>query len=406
MECYRFQPFVREDGNCPEELSIPELTDGFDSELVSEPSGMLPVSFWSGQVPAGIYEIHIILEACRDIDRLYLFTGRKQLREIVTLRRGERFASVYYQSAAEIIPRFREKSYPEKHLFFTFCTEDREAVRLVSCHAKPAQEAARIFLCGDSTVTDHSCAPLYHPGACYAGWGQALPAFLSGALAVENQAHCGLTTEAFEKEGHFAIVKKYIRRGELCLIQFAHNDQKLPHLLADRQFPQNLRRYVDEIREKEAVPVLVTPLARNIWNSDGQYLELLEEHTCAVKKTAKELSVPCIDLHKFSADFIRKHGMERSRSYFHPDDYTHTNEYGAYLFGRFMAEKLSALFSLELKKNLPAFVPPENLWETLSAGPARMTFSSQREKFDSMEKSTAALLEAIAKAKQGGRIRK
>lgn len=398
----QFRLFIREAGGYPKSLVIPEVSNGFDVSLPPLPFGMVPISFWSEPVPAGIYRVRIRLEALEDVERLYLFTGRKQLREIFSLNQGQCVERVYDLSVMEIIPRFYEESYQIEHLFFTFCTKHPGAVKVEAEWEKPKDKVTRIFLCGDSTVTDHASELPYHPGACYAAWGQTLAAFLEGDFAVENQAHCGLTTETFRQEGHFEIVRRYISEGDICLFQFGHNDQKLPHLLADKEYPENLRRFVREIREMGACPVLVTPLGRNIWDGNGEYVDLLRDHAWAVVQVAEETKVPWIDLHGFSVDFICGKGMGPCRSYFHPEDYTHTNEYGGWVFGEFVAGKLSELFPqvLTRKDSAITFVPPDGLWEMLGLGGRQSGSESQREQFDNMEKSTGELLRVIEEAKR------
>ena len=399
---YYFQPFMHsEDSHCPC-LSIPELSDGFDLSLAPPVDGMVPKSYYTKVPPSGIYAIHIVLEALQDIDLLFLFTGRKLLREIISLRQGERYEQTFYQSVSEIIPRYHEDIYPVQNLFFTYCTSQPESLRIKECYADPSDRVPVVYLCGDSTVTDQSSEIPYHPGACYASWGQALPAFLRSRIAVENQAHCGLTTETFRNEGHMDIVKKHIRTGDFCLIQFGHNDQKLPHLLADREYPINLRKYVAEVKAVGAIPVLVTSLGRNIWKADGTYHELLAEHVQAVKDVAKETGIACIDLHEFSVRFMKNKGMECSCGYFHPGDYTHTNEYGAYLFASYIAKELHRLYPQQFSfaAKPVAFEPPINLWEMLGQKNNRVLAGSQKEQFDSMEKSTSALLEALEAAKK------
>ncbi len=406
--------FIRETGVYPEKLGIPEVSNGFDMALPPLPSGMVPMSYWSEPVPAGIYRVRIRLKATEDIKELYLFTGRKQLREILSMKCGECLEREYGLSVMEIIPRFQENSCPTEHLFFTLCSDRPGAVQVEAEWELAEERISRIFLCGDSTVTDHASELPYHPGACYAAWGQDMAAFLEGSFAVENQAHCGLTTEAFRQEGHFDIVKRWIRKGDMAVFQFGHNDQKLPHLLADQAYPDNLRRFVEEIRQTGAAPVLVTPLGRNIWSRDGRYLDLLKEHAQAVGQVAEKEQVPWIDLHGFSVDFICKKGMERARGYFHPGDYTHTNEYGACVFGEYMAERLAELFpeTLRARKAAVEFLPPDGLWERLeserqrSAVGSRNLPASQRGRFDSMEKSTAELLRVIEEARKSGGNRK
>lgn len=400
---YHFMPFTHSEKMNPPTLKIPELSDGFDISLKPPAKGMMPVSYVTEELPFGVYAVHIELEAMEDIDRLFLFTGRKQLRDIVSLRQGERYEQTFYQSVTEIIPRYHEQAYPVQNLFFTYCTDQAGAVRVGDCYAKNADGIPVVWLCGDSTVTDQSSEIPYHPGACYASWGQALPAYLHGRAAVENQAHCGLTTETFRKEGHIDIVKQYIRPGDLCLFQFGHNDQKLSHLLADREYPVNLRRYVKEIRDAGAVPVLVTPLGRNIWKTDGSYHELLAEHTLAVKEVARETNTALINLHEYSVRFIESRGMAASCGYFHPGDYTHTNEYGAYLFASYIADELGRLYPEIVAPvcGRKEFEPPAGLWDELEPENNRAVGSGEKEQFDCMEKSTEALLETLQEALAG-----
>lgn len=407
-----FQPFTHTGGGehllkASKRLDIPELSDGFDPALLSPAEGiaesMIPVSFYSTRVTERLYSIHVALTAVRDVDRLYVFTGRKLLRDIISLKKGERYERTFYQSIAGIIPRYHETYYPVENLFFTFCTSDPSAIRIEKCCGEAAHGVTTVFLCGDSTVTDQSAEIPYLPGACYASWGQALPAFLEGRTAVENQAHCGLTTETFRQEGHWDIVKRFLRPGDFCLIQFGHNDQKLPHLLADKEYPLNLRRYIEEARALGGRPVLVTSLGRNIWKPDGTYHDLLEEHAEAVKAVGEATNTPVIDLHDYSMRFIERTGMERSCGYFHPGDYTHTNEYGAVLFASFLAKELGRLFpdSFCVAEGPSDFTPPDGLWDSLSHQNNRTGGSGQREQFDTMEKSTAALLKALTDAKTG-----
>lgn len=417
-----FEKFDRDHISPESPEAIPELTDGFSGarereadvpETGAPGEGMTPVTFCSEPVPFGTYQVRVTLEALEDVDVLYLFTGRKQLREIISMKQGERREWVYCQSAAEIIPRYHEDVYPVTRLFVSFCTKIPRAVRM-ECHARAAEEARRIFLCGDSTVTDQSGEIPYHPGGCYAAWGQALPAFMGEEIAVENQAHCGLTTENFEREGHLELVRHHLRQGDLCLFQFGHNDQKRAHLMAETGYRAYLLRFIRLVREWGGIPVLVTPLGRNTWSETGReaqahsvYRDLLEDYAREVKGLAKETGTPCIDLHQYSTDWIQKNGMERSRDYFHPDDYTHNNEYGAYVFGRFMAGELGKLFpELTIREKTGqeacSFEPPLHVWDGLCGAGYQESAAGEKEQFDRMEKSTAALFQAVQQAKEAG----
>lgn len=391
-----FHEYLRE-----KEHVIPETADGFDPALETDIPGMMPVSYVTDKIPAGTYRIHIGIRAVRTMECLYLFTGRKQLRDIISLSENETYENTYLQNIAEIIPRWHSHIRMEERLYFTYCAKSPGDVILEYCYAEPTENVPLIYLCGDSTVTDQSAEIPYNPGGCYASWGQALTAFIHKNAAVQNQAHCGLTSESFRREGHFDIVRHHLKAGDLCLFQFGHNDQKLAHLQADREYPDNLRRFAEEVWRFQASPVFVTPLGRNIWIRPGEYNDLLMRHAEAMKKTAEALGIPVIDLHKASVDFIKKNGQKRSCDYFHPDDYTHTNEYGAYLAASYIAERLAVLFpekiSVERRKQ---FIPPPDLWERIRQKNNRPASDSQREVFDRMEKNVSDLLQTIAQAER------
>lgn len=241
-------------------------------------------------------------------------------------------------NVCDIIPRGQTTAYSDTTLDITILAGQPRISELTVEEV----DCATIYIAGDSTVTDQSADYPYAPGTSYSGWGQMLSAYLTGDVAVSNHAHSGLTTESFREEGHYAIVEKYIRKGDYCLFQFAHNDQKLDHLKAQGGYRQNLEHYIRECREKGAYPILVTPLARNTWKGgDGSYNDLLAEYAGVCKEIGSELQVPVVDLHGRSMEWIMQNGREAVRTSFFPDDYTHTNDYGAYRMAGFVADELA-----------------------------------------------------------------
>ncbi|HJA68244.1 MAG TPA: rhamnogalacturonan acetylesterase [Candidatus Mediterraneibacter cottocaccae] len=405
-------------------ITIPDLTNGFDAGLETWWKGMEPVSFYTpGCVRQGIYKIHIRLRAIEDTGSTFLFTGRKQLQDILYMQKGETLEREYYQVVSEYVPRYRHHAYMVERLFLTVCTADKNTVAVEACTAQecavhesvsrnPAgkctvqeQPVPRVFLCGDSTVADQCGEIPYEPGACYASWGQALPAFLGLNAAVDNQAHSGNTTETFRNDGHFALVQHHMGPGDLCLFQFGHNDQKRAYLQPEKEYRRNLLRFIEEVNRAGAVPVLVTPLGRNMWSADGTYFDLLEEYADMVRRIGEETGTRVIDLHIHSVDFYKEKGKEVARGYFHPGDSTHTNEYGAYLFAAFIAEKLAEYFPdifPEIRTGVD-FKPQGNLWEELAAETNRKEGSGEAEVWDRVEKSEAELIKAVMKAREESR---
>ena len=94
------------------------------------------------------------------------------------------------------------------------------------------------------------------------------------------------------------------------LVQFGHNDQPgKPGRSTDlaTEFPDNLRRYVREIRAAGAQPVLLTPLTRRQFKN-GELLQDLEPWAQATRKVAAEMEVPLVDLHARSQALVQGMG--------------------------------------------------------------------------------------------------
>lgn len=206
---------------------------------------------------------------------------------------------------------------------------------------EPASEVVTLYIAGDSTVTDQPREP-------YSGWGQMLPRFFDPGVAVANHAESGRALYSFRYERRLDKILSHIRPGDYLFIQFGHNDQKNKKTGAGpfTTYSRDLEDYITEVRKKEAVPVLVTPMERLRWS--GEILgETLTEYAEAVRQVGDQQRVPVIDLHAMSLQFYRALGPEESTSafVFYPantypgqsetlKDRTHHNTYGAYELAR------------------------------------------------------------------------
>jgi lysophospholipase L1-like esterase len=93
-------------------------------------------------------------------------------------------------------------------------------------------------------------------------------------------------------------------------IQFGHNDQPgKPGRSTDlyKEYPDNLRHYVNDARSVGAIPVLVTPLTRRSFK-DGSLQNDLEAWSQAVRDVAKEMNVPLVDLSAVSVAAVQAMG--------------------------------------------------------------------------------------------------
>lgn len=166
-----------------------------------------------------------------------------------------------------------------------------------------AVSPSKIILVGDSTTSVGS------------GWGSAFCAErVTHATACLNLARAGRSTSSYRAEGSWAIALAEARvpgyRKTFVLIQFGHNDQPgKPGRTTDLQteFPANLSRFVDDVRDAGAIPVLITPLTRRKWK-DGKLDRDLADYSAAVRQVATQRNVPLLDLNGRSSAIIEAMG--------------------------------------------------------------------------------------------------
>lgn len=177
-----------------------------------------------------------------------------------------------------------------------------------------ATEVPRIFIAGDSTASQYG--PERAPRA---GWGMALPTYFGTNRDVRNHAISGRSSRSFIEQGALDAIAKQLGKGDVLLIQFGHNDEKRED--ASRytepvdEFPRWLMRYVSVARERGARPILITPLARRIFDH-GQLLDTHGAYADAVRALARREKVDLIDLTATSMDWLRALGDEPSKQYY------------------------------------------------------------------------------------------
>jgi lysophospholipase L1-like esterase len=220
-------------------------------------------------------------------------------------------------------------------------------VRSVAVEPLPADAPlTRIFLAGDSTVTDQPREP-------YAGWGQMLPVFFGPQAVVANHAESGLALASFRGGRRLDKILSQLRPGDFVLIQFGHNDQKAKGDAAGAfaGYTTALEEFVEAIRERGGRPVLVTSVARRRFDDAGQVVESLGDFPEAVRRVAAARNVPLIDLNAMSKRLYQALGVEGSKALFlhvpagvYPGqadpirDDTHFSNYGGYEIARCVVE--------------------------------------------------------------------
>ncbi|MBO1335446.1 rhamnogalacturonan acetylesterase [Streptomyces sp. VRA16 Mangrove soil] len=221
------------------------------------------------------------------------------------------------------------------------------APELASIQVKPARPSTagtrRILLIGDSTVCDQPAEP-------YTGWGQELPQFLKKGVSVANYADSGESSVTYlENPALFPTVQPLIGRGDLVLIQLAHNDKTTD----EATYRADLKTLVDGVRAQGGRPVLVTPIVRRWFNADGTLnndIALLVNglgvnHPAVIRELAATEDVPLIDLTALTKARVEELGPEGSKAlylYNEKKDNTHTSVRGATEYAQFVRDALRA----------------------------------------------------------------
>ena len=180
--------------------------------------------------------------------------------------------------------------------------------------ASPLPAAPKVFLAGDSTMSDK---PLDLPER---GWGMALGALLDPAVKVDNRAMNGRSTKSFLDEGRWAKLTADLTPGDFVIIQFTHNDEKKedPKRYTDPagSFRDNLRRFIAETRAKGATPILATPVCRRKFDATGKLVPTHGAYPDALRAVAREEKAPLLELEQATARWLQSEGDVPSRRFF------------------------------------------------------------------------------------------
>ena len=179
------------------------------------------------------------------------------------------------------------------------------------------------------------------------GWGAALQTELEPDDVVLNFAKGGATTESFVNEGLWQSLLDDLSDGDFVLIQFGHNDQKQPELLAaDGGFSDRIDRFIEEVQERNATAILCTSVERRHF-ANGRLRPSHGPYPAALRRIAAERDLGLVDLTVFTTWLYEFLGDEKAGELFAAGDRTHFNVRGAQLVARFVAQSLRAMRGLD-----------------------------------------------------------
>ena len=197
-----------------------------------------------------------------------------------------------------------------------------------------ASSFTTVHLMGDSTMAEKDLPKAGEER----GWGMMLQNFLDpDQVRVINYAQNGRSTKSFRDLGLWDKVYGAVKPGDYVFIQFGHNDAKesdpARYAAAWGAYQDNLRFFIDGVREKGGIPVLLTPVARRWFKEAGLDRNCHGDYPAAMKAVAAEKEVTLLDVTTPTLDWLESLGDEASKAYFMistgKDDNTHTVARGA-----------------------------------------------------------------------------
>ena len=217
----------------------------------------------------------------------------------------------------------------------------------------PQKKKIKLFIAGDSTASIKETK--YYPET---GWGMPFVHFWDSTVTVVNRAKNGRSTSSFQTEGLWKSIMDEAGEGDYVFIQFGHNDEvpTKKTYTTEKQFSDNLKKFVRETREKKATPVLLTPVARRKFSAHGKIEGTHDVYAQIVRDVAAVEKVLLIDLDRKSQALYQQMGDEHSKLLFvqlkrgeHPnypegkEDNTHFNELGARLIAQIVLQEIKVL---------------------------------------------------------------
>ena len=218
-------------------------------------------------------------------------------------------------------------------------------------------------------------------------WGAvANTVFDESKIQIVNAAQAGRSLRSYLREGRWDRVYNSLRPGDFVLIEFGHNDigvidrpkfrACIPtsadtchvyKMQADKNgapagniidqrmtvtdihpgdyevvysFGWYLRKFIDDVREKGATPIIVSLTPRNEWPG-GKIERRNDTYGQWYRDVCKETGCEFVDLHNITADFLdRKCGSKEKAAKYFKRDHTHTSLLGAKTNAKSVAQGL------------------------------------------------------------------
>ncbi|MBE1878187.1 RICIN domain-containing protein [Myceligenerans pegani] len=227
--------------------------------------------------------------------------------------------------------------------------------RAIAVGAPPADGTPTIYIASDSTAQTYNSSR--YP---MTGWGQKLANYFDANTTVANHAIGGRSSRSFIEQGRLDTILDAIQPGDYLFVQFGHNDASSGN--PERYTPpEDYKRYLRDdymagATARGATPVLLTPVSRRDYDSNGRFRVSFPDYVDKVYELVDETGVAMIDLSARSRAYLDAIGPEAAKDVFmhlspgeypaYPDgitDNTHFSDHGAEQMARIVSEGAAAL---------------------------------------------------------------
>jgi hypothetical protein len=264
-----------------------------------------------------------------------------------------------------------------------------ENANAVGLETKAKADLPTLWIIGDSTVRVNTRGQR--------GWGdEVAPFFDLTKVNVVNRAIGGRSSRTFLTDGRWDDILRELRKGDIVLMQFGHNDggpinedppvtektrsrgtikgtgeesTDIVNVLTGKpevvhSYGWYMRHYVSTAKEKGATPIVCSLVPRKIWTPDGKVVRSGDSYGGWAREAAKQSGALFIDLNEIIARRYEKLGAPAVEPFF-ADHHTHTTTEGARFNAESVISGLNGLgdknpatpFLAPTRRAVPAFVP-------------------------------------------------
>ncbi|MBR6605935.1 MAG: rhamnogalacturonan acetylesterase [Prevotella sp.] len=368
-------------------------TAGYGYDILPAPTKKSNEPFYfSVNVPDGNYKVRVEIGSKKKAGNTTVRAeGRRLMVENIETKKGkfETFEFVVNKRSPQIDDKMRVRIKDREKGYLNWDNKltleiNGSAPAIKSIHIERDNECPTIYLCGNSTVVDQNNEP-------WASWGQMIPRWFDGGIAISNHAESGLTAGSFLASNRLDKILSTLKPGDYVVCEFGHNDEKEkgPGSGAWYHYARNLKIFIDRVRKAGGELIFCTPTQRRRF--DDSQTKLVNTHgdfPAAMKAVAERENVPLIDLHKQTTILFEALGYENSKKALvhypantFPNqakalaDNTHFNNYGAYQVAKIVVmgmKQLNLPFMKHLRSDFVYYNPSQpDSWEEFKWAPAK-----------------------------------